>query len=81
MRLEDTAAARIVAERWLAADGIRAALAGYGIGLEDVGDWSRVGRIGLESASTAKAFEARFVGAISAAIMLGIELARHDEVS
>lgn len=82
MKIADTAAAVIAGERWLDAGGVRNALAAYGLELEDVGRWGEAGRVRCQQAAVSPhRFEGAFVGAISAAIILGIELARSGEVT
>lgn len=81
MKLLETEAAQAAATAWLEGDGIRGALARYGLELEDVGAWGFAGEQAcLAVASDHKRFMGRFVGAIAAAIVLGIELERNGEV-
>lgn len=82
MKIADTYAAQVVGEAWLAGAGIRGALEPYGLELEDVREWSRpaLGAL-LEVAVAVKgeAFEGRLIGAIGAALIVGIELERSGE--
>ena len=81
MKLLDTEAAQAAAAAWLDGGNIRGALGQYGLELEDVGAWALAGEQAcLAVATDHRRFMARFVGAISAAIVLGIELERNGEV-
>jgi hypothetical protein len=81
VKLADTQASVVAGLRWADGGGIRGALAPYGLTLEDVGEWSRVGMVALLKAPDERSFEGRFVGAIAAAIIVGIELGRSGEAS
>lgn len=87
MRLADTLAAELAQRAWLGIDapaaeptvaGIRTALHNGlpgDVSLEDVGEWARAGYAAITSASPNSLLqEARFVGAISAALILGAKL-------
>lgn len=75
MRLDETDAAVLAAESWLVGGGIRGALAQYGLTLEEVASWSAAGRTSLRAAAQSEwSFEARYVGVVAAALILGIEL-------
>lgn len=82
IKVTDTAAFTISAARLRAEDGeVRPLLALYGIDFDDVRDWS------LNAADAAYGMRedylghaGRFTGAVAAAIVLGIELARSGEV-
>lgn len=85
MRLADTLAADLAQRAWLGIDGpgaeptvagIRLALAHLpgDISLEDVGEWSQPAFSALRSAPSTMSFEARLVGAIAAAMILGAKL-------
>lgn len=81
MRIAETRAADAAAVSWLAGDGVRGALARYGIDFDDVREWAEPGRFGcFQAAGDAARFEGRFAGAVSAAIILGIELGRSGEL-
>lgn len=80
MNLLETDVCKVCGQAWIDGSGIRGALATYGLDLDDVADWSQIGMTAtLETAGSPLEFEARFVGAISAAILLGIELNRSGE--
>lgn len=78
MKISETVASAVVAEVWVR-DGIREALATYGLDLDDVIDWSQIAIEATLAAPSPASYEARFVGAISAALIMGIELARSGE--
>lgn len=59
---------------------VRALLVEYGLDLDDVLDWTALLAMGARSVvDEPRAFEARFAGAVGAAIVVGIELARGGE--
>lgn len=86
MRLADTLASELAQSAWLGIDaplleptvaGIRAALnAGMPgeITLEDVGEWAQPAIASVATAPNMLSLEARLVGAISAALILGAKL-------
>lgn len=86
MRLADTLAAELAQRAWFGIDapaaeptvaGIRRAL-NMGlpgeVQLEDVGEWSQPALVSIASAPSLLSMEARLVGAISAALILGAKL-------
>jgi hypothetical protein len=82
VRLQETAAFTIAATRLRAENGeLRALLVLYGIDFNDVRDWSLVAADeAYRLRADPLAHAGRFVGAVGAAIILGIELARSGEV-
>jgi hypothetical protein len=85
VRLADTIAAELAQRAWLGIDapaaeptvaGIRVALASLPgeVSLEDVGEWCQPALGAISSAPNMMTLEARLVGAIAAAIILGAKL-------
>lgn len=87
MRIADTLAAELAQRAWYGIDapaaeptvaGIRMALSNGlpgDVTLEDVGEWSQPALVALATAMPGSlSFEARLVGAISAAMILGAKL-------
>lgn len=82
MNLADSRAQANAAGKLLLARGsVRDALSTYGLELEDVADWGVIAEAGLLGRiGDPEGFRARLAGALGAAVMLGIELARSGEV-
>lgn len=86
MKLADSVAAELAQRAWLGIDapgdpagtpGIRRALElglPGDVTLEDVGEWAQPALVALVHARDAASFEARLVGAIAAALILGAKL-------
>lgn len=75
--IADTRASRLAGQAWTAGEGIRGALElglPGDVSLEDVGDWSQTALRGLLAARSPDVFEARLVGVIAAALIVGAKL-------
>lgn len=80
--LIDSEAAARAAMAWRDGHGIRGALLAYGLTLEGVGAWGEVGLRRLHALGTREPrFDGAYVGAIGAALVLGIELGRMERAA
>lgn len=82
MKLADTKAAELAGVAWLGGKGIRGALDDVfpGLTLEELGEWAHPGMTAVRGAAfDSERFEARFVGAIAAAMILGAKLKETGE--